>query len=50
MLGAVAVVLALWVVDHYMLNGQITDASIRSLAQFCRIQVDLEGERRLGSP
>jgi hypothetical protein len=29
MLRAVAVVLALWVVDHYMLNGQITDASIR---------------------
>ena len=30
MLRAVAVVLALWAVDQCMLNGQITDASIRA--------------------
>jgi hypothetical protein len=29
MLRVVAIVLALWAVDRYMLNGQIFDASIR---------------------
>jgi hypothetical protein len=40
MLRVVAVVFAVAVVDHYMLNGQLTDAAIsmsRSILQYFRI-------------
>jgi hypothetical protein len=40
MLRVVAIVLSLWAVDHYMLNGQMTDAALdmsQSILHYSRI-------------